>query len=110
MKGSAGWLLQRISGLLLIAGLIVHFTVMHYSGPAQITYAFVLRRISNPWWKAFDLTFLGLLIYHGLIGVRGIAVEYVRSGMVLRVVQGVLAAMAVILFATGVYIVTTGGA
>jgi hypothetical protein len=57
MKGVAGWLFQRLTGLVLIAGLLLHFSIMHFSGQEQITYAFVLKRISNPYWKAFDLFF-----------------------------------------------------
>ncbi len=106
MKGLAGWLLQRMTGLLLIAGLIVHFTVMHFSGEQQISHEFVLRRISSPYWKAFDLAFLFSVIYHGFNGLWGIALEYVYSPRWLKFSQGMLLVSGGLLALTGVYIVT----
>jgi succinate dehydrogenase / fumarate reductase membrane anchor subunit len=106
MKGVPGWLLQRITGLLLIAGLAVHFGVMHFSGSRQISHEFVLRRISSPYWKAFDLAFLSSVIYHGFNGLWGIALEYVSSPKRLRFSKGLLMTSALLLVLTGVYIVT----
>ncbi len=106
MKGVAGWVFQRVTGLLLIAGLIVHFTVMHFSGEQQISHEFVLKRISSPYWKAFDLAFLSSVIYHGFNGLWGIALEYVYSPRWLKFSQGVLLVCGGLLVATGVYIVT----
>ena len=79
MKGILGWLLQRVSGLVLLAGLIVHFSVLHYSGPEEAKFEFVLGRLSNPYWRAFDMVFLISVVFHGFNGLWGIAVEYVRS-------------------------------
>ncbi len=105
MKGVAGWLFQRITGLVLLAGLAVHFGVMHFSGGQQISHEFVLRRISSPYWKTFDLVFLSSVIYHGFNGLWGIALEYVSSPGWLRFSKGLLVASAFVLVLTGVYIV-----
>jgi succinate dehydrogenase / fumarate reductase membrane anchor subunit len=106
MKGVMGWLFQRVTGLVLLAGLAVHFGVMHFSGSQQIDHEFVLRRISSPYWKTFDLAFLSSVIYHGFNGLWGIALEYVGSPRWLRFSRGLLVTSAFVLVLTGVYIVT----
>jgi succinate dehydrogenase hydrophobic anchor subunit len=106
VKGGTGWFLQRITGLLLIAGLIVHFTVMHFSGSRQITHELVLRRISSPYWKAFDLAFLSSVIYHGFHGLWGVVLEYAAGTKWLKFSQMFLLASAGLLMLTGIYIVT----
>ncbi|MDA8431975.1 MAG: hypothetical protein M0Z60_03310 [Nitrospiraceae bacterium] len=106
MKGAKGWVLQRITGTLLFAGLIVHFSVMHFSGSRQITEEFVLERISSPYWKAFDLAFLSSAIFHGFNGLWGIALEYVGGPAWLKLSRTLLLASAGMLMLAGIYIVT----
>jgi len=106
MKGVAGWLFQRVTGLVLLAGLAIHFGVMHFSGSQQINQEFVFRRISSPYWKTFDLAFLSSVIYHGFNGLWGIALEYVSSPKWLRFSKSLLVTSALVLVLTGVYIVT----
>ncbi len=106
MKGLWGWLFQRVTGVLLVAGLLVHFIIMHYSGPEQITYAFVMARFSNPLWKLFDLAFLLSVIYHGFNGVWGIVLEYISSESLRKACQVGLLTAASVLAAAGIYILT----
>jgi len=106
MNGIAGWLFQRVTGLVLIAGLLLHFSTMHFSGQEQITYAFVLKRISSPYWKAFDLLFLVTTLFHGFNGLWGIALEYAGSGRLLKVFQGIMLISVISLLLTGIYIIT----
>jgi succinate dehydrogenase / fumarate reductase membrane anchor subunit len=106
VKGLAGWLFQRISGTLLIAGLILHFAIMHFSGAQEITYAFVMKRLSNPWWKTFDIAFLLTAIFHGFNGFRGLAMEYVSSEPLLRLSQAVILFFAAALAFAGLYIIS----
>lgn len=106
MNGIAGWLFQRLTGLVLVAGLLLHFSIMHFSGQEQITYAFVLKRLSNPYWKAFDLFFLVTILFHGFNGLWGIALEYARAGRLLKVFQGFIMISVISLLLTGIYIIT----
>ena len=106
MRGALGWLFQRLTGLVLIAGLLLHFSVMHFSGQQQVTYEVVLRRISNPLWKTFDLFFLGVILFHGFSGLWGIAREYVSSARLLKLFQGVILVSVCTLLITGIYIIT----
>ncbi|MCC6345632.1 MAG: succinate dehydrogenase, hydrophobic membrane anchor protein [Nitrospirales bacterium] len=106
MKGVAGWLFQRVTGVLLVAGLLLHFLVMHFSGPEKIAHTVVLERISNPWWKTFDVLFLSSVIYHGFNGMWGLAEEYIRPEGLRRAAKASLLVMAAVLYAVGIYIVT----
>jgi succinate dehydrogenase / fumarate reductase membrane anchor subunit len=106
VKGVAEWLFQRITGILLIAGLILHFAIMHFSGTQGITYGFVMKRLSNPWWKTFDIAFLLTAIFHGFNGFRGLALEYVSSDQLLRLSQAVILLLAASLALAGIYIVS----
>lgn len=92
--------------MLLICGLILHFAIMHFSGAHEITYSFVVKRLSNPWWKAFDVAFLLTAIYHGFNGFWGLALEYVSSVRLLRLSQAFILLLAFGLVVTGIYIVT----
>jgi succinate dehydrogenase membrane anchor subunit len=107
MKNVLAWLLHRVSGLLLILMLIVHFSIEHFVGQEErISYAIVLKRISNPWWKLFDLAFVVLVLYHGFYGLWGIGQEYIHSGKMLKLFRGFLAISVAALLVTGVYIIT----
>jgi succinate dehydrogenase / fumarate reductase membrane anchor subunit len=106
VKGVAGWLFQRVTGMLLIAGLILHFAIMHFSGTQEITYAFVMKRLSNPWWKTFDIAFLLTAIFHGFNGFRGLAIEYISSGRLLGLTQAAILLVAAGLALAGIYIVS----
>lgn len=106
MRGAWTWFLHRVTGVLLVAGLLAHFLIMHYSGPEQITYAYVMQRFSNPLWKLFDIAFLLSVIYHGFYGIRGIALEYISAPKLLRAAKALILAYALLLVATGIYILT----
>ena len=106
MKGVLGWLLQRMTGLVLFAGLMTHLYLMHYIGHEQVQYEFVVRRLSDPFWKAFDLVFLLVLIYHGFNGLWGMALEYISSPGILKASKALVLVMAFLLIATGIYIIT----
>ncbi|MFO0754008.1 MAG: succinate dehydrogenase, hydrophobic membrane anchor protein [Thermodesulfovibrionales bacterium] len=101
----AGWLFQRVTGVLLVAGLAVHFLVMHFSGPEKITHAVVLERISSPWWKTFDVVFLSAALYHGFNGLWGLAEEYIRPAGLRRAAKTALFLLAAVLYAVGISIV-----
>lgn len=98
------WLFQRVSGVFLVAGLVIHFAIMHYSGHEQIHYEMVVKRLSDPYWKAFDLLLLLSVIYHGFNGLWGITLEYAHSARMLRTFKSLVLTAALLLTATGIYI------
>jgi succinate dehydrogenase / fumarate reductase membrane anchor subunit len=103
VRGVAGWLLQRISGAVLVAGLALHFYVMHFAGSGNLTYEAVRQRLDDPWWIAFNMAFLLSAVYHGFGGLWGICLEYAR-GAALKALQSLVLVSAAGLTIAGIYI------
>jgi succinate dehydrogenase / fumarate reductase membrane anchor subunit len=78
------WVLQRVTGALLLVLLIAHFWVEHFASEnllgGQLNYQAIEARIRMPAWQAIDLTFLAVALYHGLNGLRNILLDYSRIG------------------------------
>jgi len=75
------WLLQRITALILGAGLLVHFFVLHFAnfankGDRLVTFDMVKERLSQPCWVAFDIVLLACALYHAFNGLRGVVMDY----------------------------------
>ncbi len=77
--GATAWFLQRLSGLVLVALLLVHFAVLH-GGDGVVTYEKVASRLATPAWKTFDLVFLVLGIFHGMNGLLMVIRDYAAAG------------------------------
>ncbi len=98
-RGSKGWLLQRISGVLLFITLGTHFYIYHYfmgpgmwgfdsigygandlltlqamaaSDPAMARFYMLASLFASPMWKVFDVAFISLASYHGFYGIHTI--------------------------------------
>jgi succinate dehydrogenase / fumarate reductase membrane anchor subunit len=82
--GSAGWLIQRITAVLLVLLLLAHFIVIHYSGPGKVTFDIVKERLTHPiWgpvWRTITLLLLCTALFHGLNGVWGVLLDYIKKG------------------------------
>ncbi len=74
--GRFGWMMQRVSALLLIALAFAHFGIQHFSSDAVSTGLTVAARMSNPWWQAFYVIFIILALYHGINGLLGVIADY----------------------------------
>lgn len=74
--GSTSWVIQRITGLILVVIMIGHYILMHYMPENGHTYDAVLARMQSNWYRVLDLTFVVLGMYHGLNGVWGIFRDY----------------------------------
>jgi succinate dehydrogenase / fumarate reductase, membrane anchor subunit len=74
------WFYMRISGLLLVLLVLVHFGIMHLSyGVTHIDFSVVAARYKTPFWRIYDLILVLLALTHGLNGVKTLADDYVRS-------------------------------
>jgi succinate dehydrogenase hydrophobic membrane anchor protein len=78
-SGAFAYYFQRISGVVLVVLLFVHYFLMHYTTMAGHSHEQTVDRLSNPLWQAFYLTFLFLGMYHGLNGIWNIAQDYDMS-------------------------------
>lgn len=82
--GTFEWLFQRVSGVALVVLLGLHFILIHYTGEAgPVTYDKVAPRLAEPLYKAWELLFLVLALYHAMNGVKLVIDDYVH-GSVLR--------------------------
>ena len=65
------WLFMRVSGVLIAFLLLGHIFVMHILHHVdEVNYQFAAERLANPFWRIYDLVLLGLVLVHGLTGVR----------------------------------------
>ncbi|MDZ7342878.1 MAG: succinate dehydrogenase, hydrophobic membrane anchor protein [candidate division KSB1 bacterium] len=98
-SGNAGhfaWFYQRVTGVILIPLLYVHYKVNHFSiaggvgGYGADTYAEVAAKLADPFWKAFDILFVACALYHALNGLWIIAADYLHKENHRLVVYGTL--------------------
>lgn len=75
-SGAKSWVLQRISGLVLVVLMIGHYILMHYHPDSGHTYDAVLTRMQFSWYRIIDLVFITFGFYHGLNGLWGIFRDY----------------------------------
>lgn len=74
------WYFFRVSGLMLVLLAGGHLFITHYLNvPSETTFEFVANRWANPLWRAFDLLLLMMALWHGLLGMRTVVVDWVRS-------------------------------
>ncbi len=74
-----GWLFHRITGVMLVVGLLYHFIFMHFIGHDNYSYEAVTQRLKEPSWQLFNIVFLISAIYHGFYGVNGLVTEYIKG-------------------------------
>lgn len=73
------WYYLRISGLLMVALVLIHLFLMHYAAaPSATDSAFVAARWAASGWRAFDGILLLLALTHGVVGVHGMLREVAR--------------------------------
>jgi succinate dehydrogenase / fumarate reductase membrane anchor subunit len=80
-----GWFFQRLSGVVLVPLVIAHMLVTHYvfanpaKGALELDYNVVAARLASPWWKLIDLSFLMVVLFHGLRGVWVVLEESIKK-------------------------------
>ena len=75
------WVIQRVTAVLLLVGIGVHFLVLHFDKIGDHVLkapdSMVMRFVNNPrFWVMFDAALLGLALYHGLNGAYTIICDY----------------------------------
>lgn len=79
--GAFPWFFQRVTGAMLLIGLLAHFWVLHFFPAAngEITFQTVMARLQSPFWRTFDLLFLLAGVYHGMNGVMMNIHDYIHN-------------------------------
>jgi succinate dehydrogenase / fumarate reductase cytochrome b subunit len=74
------WYFLRVSGLALVILACGHLFITHYLNvPSETTFDFVANRWANPLWRVFDTTLLLLALWHGILGLRGIVIDWAKG-------------------------------
>lgn len=99
------WFLQRVTGLILAIGVIIHFLMFHYFGYKMgLTYYEARERLISPGWITFYSVLLGMVLYHGMNGLWGIFLDYNLKEKPKKIVKLLLYFSGFILFIVGVFI------
>jgi succinate dehydrogenase hydrophobic anchor subunit len=106
-KGAAGglWLLQVISGALLIAVLGLHMFAHHFVVEGGLRdFQDVLAYVANPLILVIELIFLVVVTLHAMLGLRAILLDLGPSAKAERTINIVLAVIGVGAAGYGVYL------
>ena len=75
----------------------------------MINHGDVQARVSNIWWKTYNLLFLVLAIYHGLIGMWDVLKDYDFSPLVRLTLYGSVVTIGLLLLVVGLLIIVPMG-
>lgn len=109
-SGSGGglWLLQVLTGALLILVLGLHMIAHHFVVEGGLrTYTDVLAYVSNPLIFVIELVFLLVVTTHAMLGLRAIVIDLEPGKGLLRIVNVGLSALGVLIMAYGVWLALT---
>lgn len=75
-RASLAWLMQALTGILLIILLVVHLVANHFIVPGGLqTYQDVVTYLSNPLVFILEIAFLVVVTSHAILGVRAILID-----------------------------------
>jgi len=98
------WVLQALSGLLLLVLLGVHLTVNHFAAGGLLTYQQVVAYLSNPWVLGLEIVFLATVIYHALAGVRAMLFDLGVGRRAARQITTALVLLGLLMLAYGLWL------
>ncbi len=86
------WLLQIVTGPLLVILLFIHLIVNHFIGGQNglLTYTDVVAYYRNPIIPIMEIGLVAVVVTHSLIGLRGILLDLKPSLIASRVIDWVL--------------------
>jgi succinate dehydrogenase / fumarate reductase membrane anchor subunit len=91
-SGGLAWVLQAITGAVVLALVAVHMIVQHFVLPEGLRdYAAVTAWLASPVAVAVEVAFLGTVTWHALLGVRAVLLDLGPSTRVARLVTWILA-------------------
>ena len=106
------WFIQRVTGVVLVALLAVHIGVEHFGNLDKpgvktrerelIVFSDVAHRMADVLWWVIDVGLLAFVLYHGLNGIRNIALDLGVKSTGDRVITVLLSAIGLAAFAFGI--------
>lgn len=102
------WYFLRVSGVILIFFALGHLFITHYLNvPSETTFEFVANRWANPLWRTFDLILLFSALWHGLVGMRLVLTDMLRSRAARQIGYALLWIFGIIFTILGTVIIVT---
>jgi len=106
-KSLAGaiWLIQAISGVLLVLLLGLHMVAHHFVAAGGLrNYQEVLAYVSNPVIFIIEVIFLLVVTPHALLGVRAVVMDLGLSQSTLKTIDRVLIVLGVLAIGYGIWL------
>jgi succinate dehydrogenase hydrophobic membrane anchor protein len=100
--GLWSWLMQRVTGAILVVGMAVHIFILPLSGKT-ITFETVSARLRHAGWLIFDLVLLAACLYHGFNGLWSVLLDFKPSPGFRRLSAQVLTGLGVLLLIYGAF-------
>ena len=82
--GMWGWLLQRVTAVVLIVGLLTHLVATHIFNLGHLSFLNIGDRLGSTFFVVIDVSLLAASIFHGLNGARMIVLDYWLESRVSR--------------------------
>ncbi|MER3418980.1 MAG: hypothetical protein C4343_07855 [Chloroflexota bacterium] len=102
---SRSWVAQALTGVGLLALVTIHMIANHFIVPRGLrNFADVVAYLSNPIIVAIEVTFLVLVSWHGLLGVRAILFDFGFSPRTERWISRILAVVGVATVSYGLWL------
>ncbi len=99
------WIAQALTGLGLLALVTIHMIANHFIVPEGLRdFAAVVDYLSHPVILAIEVTFLVVVTWHGLLGVRAILFDFGFSPPTERRISRVLVVLGVATVAYGLWL------
>jgi len=104
-----GWMYMRASGVVLVVLIFGHLYVnlINGEGIKAIDFAFVGGKLSDPFWKVWDIALLWLAVIHGANGMRTLVNDYVSRPKVRTALKVALVGSTAALILLGTLVVFT---
>lgn len=99
------WVAQALTGVGLLALVTIHMIAHHFIVPEGLrNFADVIEYLSNPVIVGIEVTFLVVVTWHGLLGVRAILFDFGFSPATERRISRVLLLLGVATVAYGLWL------
>lgn len=96
--GYVAWLLNRISGVLIVLYLAAHVWVTHHLSHGEQAYGQVMEFLGSPLFKLLEIGLIGVVLYHVMNGIRVVLVDFGKAAWAQKRTFWVLMAIGVVLF------------
>jgi len=104
-QGGWLWLIQALSGLLLILLLALHMIANHFVVEGGLrTYADVVAYLSNPIIFVWEIVFLVAVTLHAALGVRAVFLDLGPSPRAERMINRFLAVLSAVAISYGIWV------